>query len=255
MVQRAGSRWGVDGQCVDHVVMERARANIRQALAEAQCPAVMCSFGKDSLLLLWLVREVNPNVPVLWFRNGVANEKFARQIIRQLNLIVYGWHPALVYPLANNGDRSLIQEFSFGNENLPLITDLAPGTRCGKVAFADRTPQMFLPFDLLLTGYKDSDSHWLKGDSELFADDLRVGRAKVRAPIRHMSDEQVRAAVFELNIPYEEHDDALPMCTRCMTENTDTVFCPEVGHEIPAEEYDARLALETFRQRFNLKES
>lgn len=232
--------------------MEEVRQQIRELLAASQSPAVLCSFGKDSLLLLALVREVRSDVPVIWFRDAATPEttKYARRLIREWNLNVYSYHPADVYLLADGEHTSLIQEYSFGEHQVPLVIDLEQGEACSLAMFAERTPQLFLPFDLLLTGFKDADDHWLRGGAEMFQAGLRFGRAQVVAPIRHLTDEQVRAALVELNIPYKELDDRISVCTACMTGTEGEVWCPLRRTHISREQWDAEQSLSAFRERF-----
>lgn len=48
---------------------------IETALAQYPGPSfVACSFGKDSLVMLSLVRQVDPDVPVVWFDGGLYDE-------------------------------------------------------------------------------------------------------------------------------------------------------------------------------------
>ena len=51
--------------------------------------SVSCSFGKDSLVVLALAREVLPDIPVLWANTGVEfpeTVKFARKLAEEWNL-------------------------------------------------------------------------------------------------------------------------------------------------------------------------
>lgn len=234
--------------------MEQARKNIREAINAAQSPAVLCSFGKDSLLLLALAREVRPDINVIWYRESATPEiiQFARSVIREWRLNVYSYWPADVYLLSDGDNLSLVQEYSLGTASLPVISDLKVSEDCALTAFPLRTPQLFLPFDVLLTGYKDSDSHWVKGGAALFPPDCTVGKAKLIAPIRHLSDSDVRAALYELKIPYKELDDRVGLCAACMTQKSGTVYCPMRKTYIPVEQWDREQALTNFQQRFGL---
>lgn len=232
--------------------MEIARAKIRQVLSKAKQPAVLTSFGKDSLLLMALAREVRKDVAALWLRNG-TDESFAKEMIRYWNLTVFCWAPADVYLLTNGAEHVLVGEYSFGPDRLPLLTDIAEGTDCVFNAQQQRTPELSLPFDVILWGVKDSDSHWIKGDGKFKEDGFMLGRAQVFAPIRHMTDDQVRANMSELKIPYRLVRDEVPMCTACMTANTHKVFCPEVGRVIDRHQWEAEKSLAAFRQRFGLE--
>lgn len=204
--------------------------------------------------MLALAREVAPHIPVVWFRNG-TDESFAREIIRDWQLTVLSWAPADVYLLTNGCDHTFIDEYSFGDYRLPMLTDLAPGTDCALRAHTLRTPQLSLPFDILLWGVKDCDTHWLKGNGNFKEDGFMLGHARVHAPIRHMTDAQVRANLVELEIPYRAVRDELAMCTACMTANAREVYCPEVGRVIPRHQWEAEKSLSAFRQRFGLEES
>lgn len=234
--------------------LTEARLNIRAALATAASPAVLCSFGKDSMLLLALCREVSPYIPVLWYRTG-QDERFAKQIIRDWGLTAFSPAPSDVYLLTNGNERAIVHEYSWGGETLPMVSDLAPGERCSLTAYPDRTRPLFWPFDLVLVGYKDSDTHWTKGDAPLFQEGTTVGKAIYLAPIRHMSDTQVLAAIHDLEIPYRPVEDSLPLCTECMTGKSNEVWCPELKRFIPVEKWEADRSLTAFKRRFRLEES
>lgn len=210
--------------------LDRARLNVAMALGLNSSPAVLSSFGKDSMLLLWLVRDVRPDTPVIWFRTGL-DESFGRRMVREWNLTVFRWEPAEVYLLRSGLQRTLVTEYSIGADRLPLLTDL-DGHRgpCAAKKFADRTPALFLPFDTLLVGWKDSDTHWVKGDAPLAKDGFMLGSAQVIAPLRHMTDSAVRSAIVDHEIPFEPAPDELALCTECI----------------------ATMPLPLFRSRFNL---
>lgn len=56
----------------------RKRVDASLAMIEAfrkeHRPYVSCSFGKDSMVMLWLVRQIDPDVPVIWFDGGKFDE-------------------------------------------------------------------------------------------------------------------------------------------------------------------------------------
>lgn len=196
--------------------MGKALQRVKQLLAASSSPAVLSSFGKDSMLLLDLVREVRPNTPVLWFRTG-QNETFARRIIRQWNLMVFSWLPERYYLLRGPQGTVLIHEYNFGGDRLPVLVDLKPGEPCKTQPRGHSNRPVYLPFDALLVGWKDSDEHWVKGNAPLDLDGYQLGRATMYAPLRHMTDEAVRAAVIDRDIPFQPVDDELPACDHCLT--------------------------------------
>ena len=51
--------------------------------------SVSCSFGKDSIVVLYFAREVYPDIPVLWANTGVEfpeTVRFAKKIAEEWNL-------------------------------------------------------------------------------------------------------------------------------------------------------------------------
>jgi hypothetical protein len=213
--------------------MELAQQKVRETLAHSVSPAVLSSFGKDSMLLLDLVREVIPHPNVIWFRTGV-DETFARRIIREWNLTAFSWRPADVY-LVCGQQTTMVQEYSVGEHRLPVLVDLVESDQCATCRWPNlRTPTLFLPFDTLLVGWKDTDEHWLKGNAPLATDGFTIGRSKMYAPLRHMTDEAVRAGIIDRKIPFEPTPDELPICIHCL----------ESLPEMPVEEFRQRYELE-----------
>lgn len=199
--------------------MDQALTKVREALAQSKAPAVLSSFGKDSMLLLWLIREAyTGTVPVIWFPSG-HDESFGRRMVREWDLTVFRWWPADVYVLEEPGVRTMVHEYAVNGERLPVLIDLADVNYgpCAAGRFRLRTPNMFLPFDTLLVGWKDSDTHWVKGDAPLAEDGFELGGVEFIAPLRHMTDDAVRAAIVDHQIPFEPTPDELTLCTHCVS--------------------------------------
>lgn len=195
--------------------METASAKIAEAVSTAQCPAVLFSGGRDSLLLLALAREVRQDVCAIWFQTG-GPTSFVRRIIHEWGLTALSWGPADVFLLAEGPNRVLVHEYAFGDSRLPVINDIELDEQCAH-QMPSRTPELYPGFDVLLWGVKDCDTHWLKGDAPFPADGFEFGGGKLYAPLRHLSDKQVAEAIVALNLPYECQPDSLPMCTACIS--------------------------------------
>lgn len=54
--------------------VDRTHELIREMLGVLTNPYVSCSWGKDSIVLLWLMREHRQDIPVLWFDWGEYDE-------------------------------------------------------------------------------------------------------------------------------------------------------------------------------------
>lgn len=246
--------------------LDRAREVISAALKSAEAPAVLSSFGKDSQLLLFLVREINKDIPVLWFRSGLLNQQkaFAKRVIRTWDLAVHGYHPADVYLLPNGEGLTLVREQAFGRHRLPVLMDVEPGEQCVGDFPSARTHHQSLHFDAYLFGYKDSDHHEVLGGAGFSpADGWELGEGRVYAPLRHMTDADVWQAIRELGVPYdvERYDrkgldpDSALFCTACLQPGEGDVFCPKAGAHIPRVAWSPRESLAAFRQRFGFKEA
>lgn len=241
--------------------MIKARQIIKEVLDRAECPALLCSFGKDSMLLLSLIREVK-QIPLIWFRSGLSSEqeRFAKQIIRDWDLIVWSWEPSDVYVLPNDKGFTLVREQAFGVHRLPLLTDIEPGSKCVFSFPAVRTRSLFPHFDYIFAGWRDSDPdgegcYWITGPTPFPEDGYSLGKAKVYAPLRHLKDSEVWQAIRELNVPVADRyqgeidtkPDSFSFCTNCLSSET---LCPETGEMIPKVDWNPQASLDAFRQRF-----
>lgn len=231
-------------------MLTEVRQCVEDALIGAQRPAVLFSGGKDSLLLTALVRELRSDFCVIWFCTGEPDEH-VRAVIRDWGLTGLSWTPADMYLLAEHGERVQVQEFDFGGTRFPVVTDLSVGKRCSR-KLPQFTGVMNPGFDVLLWGAKDCDRHWLKGAASFPPDGHPLGAARLYAPLRYMTDVEVRRAIEHLGLPYTPQADSLPMCSACM-ENDGEVDCPELGQRIRAEKVNWVPGLTAFRQRFLLE--
>jgi len=238
--------------------MDKAREIIKETLNGARRPVILWSGGKDSMLLLWLVRALRPDTDILWFREDLTSEQkeFPLSVIRDENLTVSTFAPAQRYYLPNEGGLTLVSEYQIGNQRLPHLADVEHSDRCGLEISQERTPFVSYPWDLSFIGIKKTDYHPLLHGIELLPDG-NFGNTKICAPLRDMTDEEVWNAIYELDIPYDRKrydqrgpdPDSLYACTRCLTGQGE-VFCPKVKQNIPAVVWDRQDALTEFQRRF-----
>lgn len=190
-------------------------ANLTTLLTNAAKPAVLLSFGKDSLLLTALAREIRPDIEAVWFRDGTVNERVAANMILDLSITVYCWQPANLYTVADGPNTALISEYAINGERIPLVTDVVAGDGIC-LRNISRTPGLYLPFDLLLSGFKDSDSHWLRGPQPMFPEGLIMGNCRLVAPLRHLSDAEVVAELEARGLVHINAADEVVICSDCM---------------------------------------
>jgi hypothetical protein len=159
---------------------------------------------------------------------------------------------------------SLVREQAFGPDRFPVLSDVVDGEACIGEVIQGRAPGLYPHFDVLLLGYKDSDvNESLGGSGFCPADGWTLGRARVYAPLRHLSDEEVWAAIRELGVPYDEDrydrggpdPDEVRACSKCLQAGEGEVFCPKEGKPIPRVGWDKQASLAAFRQRLGMKEA
>lgn len=216
--------------------MDATRRYIKNVLAQAKNPSLLVSFGKDSLLLLHLVREIKPNISIFWFGDKLS--RFAESVIKDNDLQVYSYAPADRYLVPNGDGYSLIDEYSFGQSRVPLVSDLFKSDLCELNLPAIRTPLFNWQSDITFWGGKATDSHPLIG--HLPAKEFQLGDTKMVAPLWTYSDEDVFECLEAMAIPYEPETNDIPVCQACLDEIEATM--------------DREASLGAFRGRFQFGE-
>jgi hypothetical protein len=188
---------------------------IRKTLAQAENPSVLVSFGKDSLVLLKLVRQIKPDISIFYFGDRLS--RFAESVVKENDLQVYSYAPADRYLVPNGDGYSLIDEYSFGQTRVPLISDLVPSTSCELENLSPtRTPWFDYNADLTLWGYHQGDFHPLV--ESVFPQRFQLGATVMDAPLYSWSERDVLGAIEELRIPYEPEVNEVQVCDNCLNE-------------------------------------
>lgn len=214
-------------------MIEEAKSYIRETLAQAVNPSLLCSFGRESSLLLYLVRSIRPETTVIWFGDKLPT--LAEIMLKSDNsLAVMNYPPADRYFVANADGYSLIDEYSFGQTRVPMISDVVEG-KC-ELKFPMQTLPLFrYNADVTLWGYRAEDNHPLV--NTVFPQRFTLGNTVMDAPLYDWSEADVYNALDTLHIPYEPETNTIAVCEDCLREISATV-----GSD----------SLSIFQQRFNL---
>lgn len=232
----------------------------------AQLCVLLCSFGKDSMALLHLIREVMPvsrlncqayPVPVIYHRQPwfpVKNE-FAERVTRSWGLEIHDFPPKLCGVKCNADRLELVARYPFGNDamDLPLNTEPPIPRRpyvCGRLWII--RPKIALatwPWSVAFIGHKSTDVDPYEGPVPLRADQVDVGGVRVVFPLREWTDADVWDYLEEQQIEYDlgryenrkeladkwNNPDYIHACTACVDprETADQVYCPKLKTEIP----------------------
>lgn len=206
---------------------------IAESLTTAQRPAVFVSFGKDSLLLLHLVRKINPDIPVYYFSDELSS--FAADVIQEQNLTVMSYPPADRYLVPNGEGLALIDEYSIGNERVPVVSPIVAGENCKHGVPELRMPYFPFAHDVVFWGMKQGETCEAVGTT--FEREIQLGHSKFIAPLYEMTDRDVYEALETLEIDYPEKEDEMELCNVCLD-------------AIINSDWDQEAALAGFRQKF-----
>lgn len=246
--------------------IQKAQELIGRCLDTYRDPALLCSFGKDSLALLGLLRGMGQDLPLVFFRKPQFPRKYgyANNLITEWNLVVHDFPPASISlqenPKPNAREQiDFVETYSFGGTSCIKsaygIYEPLPGERflCGfrDVLLRPRAMMQNTPWDLLFMGSKQCDDK-PQGNLSALRDDLvRKPQISIAYPLRTWSEADVWNYIESVGLPIDEaryekvagvwrdredktaNADFFPVCTRCMAKSAaQTVLCPELGHHV-----------------------
>lgn len=240
-------------------VLEQAISTIRTVAAQFKMPAVMSSFGKDSMALLAVCREAGFKFPVIYHREPWYPRKsvFADTIIQQWNLRVHDWPPTVMGIKSNEERTEFVSRYQVaprGFFDIPrnIETEDEENFVCGLDDIIRRPAASFNhPWDVLFIGHKSADSDQFFGPIPLHVDIKLSGdnEPALCFPLREWTHGDVWDFLDTYKIPVQEdrydregrvewedkitNNDYWQACTRCIDpRGPATVFCPKFGREI-----------------------
>lgn len=210
-------------------------------------PCIASSFGKDSMVLLYLIRQQYPNIPVVFFRHfeHPTKHSFADRIIQDWNLRVVS--PSAKYRecYGQPGNVEILDIYEL-NDNRFLTTPIAQEDRprtaqsmCGLSLLNYGPENACLKFDTVFLGQRYSDADLIAGSSIIQRPVIEQNGFRYVYPLFAWSDEDIWQAIRDFDIPYniaryDQNDDTAngdvwDICTNCLS-TTEPVMCPV--HEI-----------------------
>jgi hypothetical protein len=236
---------------------------LKGALTDHSNPIVMSSFGKDSMVVLDLIKRVNRKLPILFFREPSSPKKylFAQAMIHANDYVVYDYPPLETRVHEANGNLDIVSFYQWGPRDsgvayFPVGTKpprMDQPSLCGlddiygKPTIAAYT----FPWDLAIFGLKSTDTDWVLGPCPMNTY-KQEGNPALLFPLRDFTDADIWRYTIELSLPINEQrynrlDDWKPFeditfnpdyfhaCTACMREGSPAeVFCPKVNAMIPS---------------------
>lgn len=235
--------------------VQQAGELIDRVLAQAKHPCVMCSFGKDSIAVLHMVKK-RRDTPVVFHREPLQHHKYeyANRVMLEWDLHMVDY-PPLGATVQDGDEFEVVNQYQVGNSHVYLPTGFrppVPGHKliCGlDTVYNKPTGTYNYPFDMAFHGHKSVDVDPILGAVPLNSDvSLNIGSISACFPLRHFTNEEVWRYIEENNIPihdtrYEKvngawreredktfNPDYINACTACMTAKSGpSVHCPKLG--------------------------
>lgn len=228
---------------------------IKQQLARAQRPVVLCSFGKDSIVLLHLCLRFR-KVPVLFFRFPKFHEKHvhALTVMQAWDLEVYDLWPMRTMDYQHGEFFEVLHGYHTGaGGTLWLFSgirkrrDEEPRYLCGMEDLLCRpvARDYQYPWDATFHGHKGTDDPELGAVGSIVRPVSQLGDTQLVVPFVEWTDDDIWTYIHKYDLPYDhrrydERDetvspDKYPTCYRCLDSQLagQVVTCPKYGQPIP----------------------
>lgn len=246
---------------------------LQDQMAWSERPAVACSFGKDSMVLLYLAQLLNPLVSVAYFEGFPHPTKHAFS-----ERITAEWGLSLIKPTpmgrdairATDGRVEIVEAYRVGPKQVMYFPlEAEPGyapdasAMCGREKRQAPVSDEPVNFDAVFVGHRGDDVDPTHGAVPLDHHIIDYGDFRLVYPLKDWTEADIWHASHILDIPQNDaryiwrdmsaNADYWPLCTKCLPGGF--TICPQTGEAMHTEldpDLDQRAA--TWRQTFvNIK--
>jgi phosphoadenosine phosphosulfate reductase len=227
---------------------------IELGLKSSSNPVLLCSFGKDSIVVLDIIRKLGHNIPVIFFREPFYQEKFvyAQKVMADMNLDVYDYPPSVIDYIQLEGYFEVFNYYSMGvNSHLLLYGgtcgyDKDKPYLCAINNWLNRPTIDGFKFnwDCVFFGQKEADPTYITNKVKLKEIYPMNNHCIGVLPIKNWTDEDIWEYIKENNVPYDKdrydnkndiiNPDKFPTCFDCLDyRNGKEILCPKINKLIP----------------------
>lgn len=226
---------------------------IAEQLATSEKPCALSSFGKDSMVLLWLIREQKPDIDVLYFDAfpSPTKHEFAHKIIQKWGLSVHS-PVARGRDAVTNGDHLELAELhelapgQFTYFPIEAEAEYVPDENCLcglEKLTTEVSPECEFHFDAAFVGIRgdDVDPTWGDGAPPSYVIH-RGDNFRLVYPLKNWTEKDIWQATDLLEIPQNwarysrnemaANNDYYPLCTKCLGSDSG-VICPQTNLPLP----------------------
>lgn len=227
---------------------------VGEQLALAKNPIVLCSFGKDSIVLLHLCLRFR-KVPVIFFRFAKFHEKHqhALKVMQQWDLEAYDMWPEIVTEYQHGEFFEVLHGYRVSEQaHIYLFSGIRKrrddeGRYLCAVEDLLARPRSFAhtyPWDVTFHGHKGTDDPEIGATGTIDQVVSQFGSTRLVVPFTDWSDDDIWTYIKQYDLPYdhqryEERDEATspdkyPTCYRCLDTQRrgEIVDCPKYERPI-----------------------
>lgn len=241
---------------------QSALALIEEGLGCAQRPISLCSFGKDSITMLHLIRRLYAKIPVMYFRIAKFPEKqaHAQKVAQLWDMEVHDGLPSATIDLSREQFFEVLHAYSVGVNPetgqpgfIYLATGIQPRQEHDERYLCAWDDLILRPkgdmewvWDVTFHGQKSCDDIGIADSGTIIEPIAQIGNTKVVNPLHDWSNDDVWEYIHRYEVPYDtqrydEGDkkgspDAYPTCYTCLESRTyqEGAWCPKVRSTIPS---------------------
>lgn len=216
-------------------LLAKLEEDLKRIMEQSSAPILAYSAGKDSGFLLWKLRELGYNIPVLVFPHFWSNyqKEFLKRMFFEYKLKAFFFRPEFI----EHDDQSIYSIYNINGKRMMSVEDIihadSPcGIDIGNQAIAGVLPHFI--WDRIIFGSKAVDIETNNRNIDFSS----LGIAE--CPLWDWTDEEVLEITRSMKIPYDERvydkgDEKADTgnfvgCMRCLGEKE--VFCPKEGRII-----------------------
>jgi len=249
--ERSSPQSNNESLCDDKVTL--TQDFIKECLSVSKNPVCLCSFGKDSLVMLHMILQIK-KIPVVYWKEPYYQSKFrhVQEVAELWDLEIYDYPPTYTNYLCLDNYFD-VYNYYFINPNtyMNLFTGTRNYTKDDKqylCAVEDllkrpKVPAYDFRWDCIFHGHKQSDPLYISDYIEL--PKLKIfGNGLLSLPIKDWSDKEIWDYIVKYKLPYNKdrydnkdesrNNDLFPTCHDCLIpSNCDGVFCKKYNKHIP----------------------